>query len=168
MTTKTDTEISALTGEGENLTLSSGLEITIERLKTRQLFKLVKIITSGAGGLLGNLNLNADSDAGEFAGQLLALALVAVPEAEDEAIDFVRSMVSPVGIVEGKLTKKQQETNEKLLTDLYVELHNPELDDLVTIFEKIIENESTHIQALGKRLMSILAIRGKGVEAKSS
>jgi hypothetical protein len=168
-TTKTDNEITALEGEGENLTLSSGLEIEVERLKTRQLFKLVKILTSGGGQLLGNLNLSADSNADEFASQLVALAVVAIPEAEDEAIDFIRAMVRPAGLVRSnKLTKKQAEANEQRAYDLYVELENPELDDLITIFEKVIANEAEHIQSLGKRLMSILSVRSSGVEAKTS
>jgi hypothetical protein len=89
MTTTENSELDALTAEPKALALASGLEIEIERLKTRQLFKFVKIVTSGAGGLLGSLNLSSEGDSSEFAGQLLALTLVAIPEAEDEAIDFI-------------------------------------------------------------------------------
>jgi hypothetical protein len=167
-TAKTDTEISALTGESdESVTLVSGLRLNVQRLKTRQLFKLVKIITSGAGGLLGTLDFSGE-DASDFAGQLLAITVVAIPEAEDEAIEFIRSMVTPADTVTGKLTKKQIEANDALLVQMFTELENPELDDLISIFEKVFANESDHIQSLGKRLMSILAVRNQGAEAKNS
>lgn len=168
MTTTESPELDALTAEPRALALSSGLEIEIERLKTRQLFKFVKIITSGAGGLLSNLNLSSDGDSAEFAGQLLALTLVAIPEAEDEAIDFIRALVRPAGLVLPAKSKKDQATNEELFRQLFVELDNPELDDLITIFEQLISVEAEHVQALGKRLMSVLKVRTEGVEAKNS
>lgn len=168
MTTTENSELDALTAEPKALALASGLEIEIERLKTRQLFKFVKIVTSGAGGLLGSLNLSSEGDSSEFAGQLLALTLVAIPEAEDEAIDFIRSLVRPAGLVVSAKSKKDQARNEELFQELYAELENPELEDLFTIFEQLISVEAEHVQALGKRLLSVLKVRTEGVEAKNS
>lgn len=168
MTTTENSELDALTAEPKALALASGLEIEIERLKTRQLFKFVKIVTSGAGGLLGSLNLSSEGDSSEFAGQLLALTLVAIPEAEDEAIDFIRSLVRPAGLVVSAKSKKDQARNEELFQELYTELENPELEDLFTIFEQLISVEAEHVQALGKRLLSVLKVRTEGVEAKNS
>lgn len=168
MTTKGNKETAALLAEGDTVTLVSGTEVKIERLRTRQLFKLVKILTSGAAHLIPNLNIGPDASADEFAGSLLGMAIIAIPEAEDEAIDFVRSMVTPVGINEKPVTKTDREANEELFRSLYEELYNPDLDDFVTIITTVIQNEAEHIQALGKRLMSLLKVSQQAAAVGSS
>lgn len=159
MTTKkpAETELTALQGEGDTITLTSGTEIRVERLRTRQLFKFVRILTSGAGQILASLNLSRDQDPAEFAGQLIALTVIAIPEAEDEAIEFIRSLVTPVGLVDAK-TKADREKNIELIESVYEELENPELDDVIAIFEKVIEAEAEHIQALGKKIISLISV----------
>jgi len=166
MTTSKD--IDALAPNSEPLELSSGTTVLIERLKTRQLFKLMKILTAGAGSLLANLSFSSDTDPMEFAGQLAGLVFVAIPEAEDEAIEFVQAMVAPANLVQSPRTKADRIENERLWGNLSAELYNPEIDDLISIIERIVRNEAEDIQKLGKRLASLIQMNQAQDAAKNS
>ena len=157
-TKKTDAvsvEVEALDPQPEIITLSTGLEVRVERLRTRGMFKLLKIVTRGAGPILMQMPLDFD-DPEAFVQQLLAVVVMSVPEAEDEAVQFIQSMVVPVGLIEHPKTNAQKEANKALIERLVEELDDPEVDDTISILETIILNEAGDIQALGKRLGSIL------------
>lgn len=132
------------------VTLSSGTEAKLEPLKTRQFFKLLRIVTHGGSHMLGNLNLSSGDDEG-FVTQLLALVIFAVPDAEDEAIEFVQSMLSPV----------TAQPKPEDYAALYAELDNPELDDLVTVIEAVVRRDGADMKALGKRLMTMFQLAQK-------
>lgn len=137
------TEIDQLDPISSSITLTTGHTVEILPLKTRQLFRLMRIITRGGAGLLGTLKWSEGAEA--FTTQLLAIVVWAIPEAENEAIDFVKSLVAiPTG-------KDLPETAE-----IAVALENPDLDDLVSILEVVIRRDGPHVQALGKRLRSLL------------
>ena len=163
MTTET-----SIVGETTKLTLESGLEVNIERLRTRQLMRLLKIITVGAGDALTTITLGEDSSQEQFTSSLIAAIIFAIPEAEDETIEFLLSMVSPVGVVERAKTKRDREANEELYEELYREFQNPELEDTVEIISRVIELEAPHILSLGKRLGTLLKPALLSQEAKSS
>jgi hypothetical protein len=153
-------EIEALSPEVTPITLSTGMEVNVVRMRLRQLMRFMKIITAGANGVLGELSLRADMEPEEFTGQLLGLLLVAIPEAEDEAVEFIKSMVEPVGLIERPRTKDERQKNDDLLVDLYGSLGNPTIDDTFNIIERIVRNEAADIQSLGKRLVAMLAQSG--------
>ena len=157
-TKKTDSasvEVEALDPQPDVITLSTGLEVNVERLRTRGMFKLLKIVTRGAGPFLMQMPLDFD-DAEGFVQQLLAIVVMAVPEAEDEAIQFIQSMVTPVGLVDRPKTEAQKKANKELIERLVDDLDDPEVDDTISIIEAVVRNEAHDIQALGKRLGSIL------------
>lgn len=166
-------ELETLDPTPEQIKLSSGAVVLIEDLKSRQFFKFLRIITHGAMPILADLKLfqmDADMDPGEFGTRLLSALLLSVPDAEDEAIDFVQAMVKPVGLIEGrKLNKQDTERNNALWTAVELELENPELDDLVSIIEAVVTREAADIQALGKRLLGMfrLAQRTGQIPAQS-
>ena len=142
--------------------LESGLKVEIQDLKTRQFFKLLRIVTRGTGSFLADLSLNSGDSQDEFVGKLVAMVLFAIPEAEDEAIDFILSMVEPIGLRSGrKLSNEDKAHNQTITNELYAELYNPELGDLVTIIETIVRREAADIQSLGKRLMKMLDLAKK-------
>lgn len=154
------------------ITLRSGLKVQLESLKARQFFKLLRIITHGAlpgmrdSGLFSGMD---DLDLDEFMGRLLSITVLSIPDAEDETIDFLRSMVYPVGLIERKgLNKQDVERNTILWEALDAELENPDLDDVVTIIEALVKRESEDIQALGKRLASMLKLAEKTGQIPSS
>lgn len=156
-------EIDALVSEDPVLKLpASGIEVRILSLKTRQFFRLVKIITRGAGTALQDFRLDASQSQDEFAGKLIAVVLLSVPEAEDEAIQFIQSMVEPVGLIDGPaMTPADRAHNDKLWEPHRFELYNPELEDTVTVLEKIVEREAADIQSLGKRLQAMFKMAQK-------
>lgn len=148
-------EIKALTGEPEVLTIESGERIVIQRLRTRQMFRLLKILTHGAGPALGSLNFGAE-DTEAFVASLLAITIAAIPNAEDETIEFVLSMVDSADTIEPPRSKGDRERNATLREGLADSLSNPSLDDLFTIIEVVIRKEAPEIAALGKRLAALL------------
>jgi hypothetical protein len=146
------------------MSLQSGMEVQVTRLKTRQFFRLLKVLTHGAGQALIQTSLNFNADPGEFSSKLLMLVMFSIPDAEQEAIDFVQSMVRPKGLQDAPfatLTDAQKEENQALWKKLGDELFNPELDDLVNICELVVKQESGDIQALGKRLAGLLKLAQK-------
>lgn len=151
-------EVAALVPDPEILTLSTGLEVRVERLRTRGMFKLLKIVTRGAGPILMQMPLDFD-DSEAFTQQLLAVVVMAVPEAENEAIEFIQAMVTPSGLIEKPKTDNQRESNKALMEQLVSDLDDPEIDDTISIIEAVIRNEAHDIQALGKRLGSILKVQ---------
>jgi len=160
MAKKVDVEV--IIDEGELVTLQSGLQVTIQPLKSRQFFKLLRIITHGAGGMLLNVKFSGEDTPEEFGAKLLALVGFAIPDAEEEVIDFLQSMVQAAGVKEGRtLSKEDRATNKELTDALLDELYNPELEDLVTLVEAIVTREAEDLQALGKRLMAMFDLAKK-------
>ncbi len=161
------TELDALDPVPETLTLSTGTVVVIEDLRTRQFFKLLRIITRGAMPALADLSLfqmDSEEDAKAFASKLAGMLLVSLPEAENEAIDFIQSMVKPAGLVErrgARLNKQETERNTELWAKVLTDLDNPELDDLVTLIEVVVRREAADIMALGKRLAAMLKLAQK-------
>ncbi len=157
-------EIDKLDPIPETVTLRSGLEVQLESLKARQFFKLLRIITHGAlpGMREAGLFDMDDLDTEEFLGRLLSVTLLSIPDAEDETIAFIRSMVYPTGLIDRRgLNKQDIQHNEVLWAGLDAEMENPDLDDVVTIIEAIVKRESDDIQALGKRLASMMKLAEK-------
>jgi hypothetical protein len=85
----------------------------------------------------------------QFTTMLVGVLLFSIPEAENETIEFVYSMVEPVELTGNK------KLDDPKYEALAKELQNPELDDLVTILETIARQEAADLRALGKRLMAI-------------
>lgn len=137
--------------------LSSGLEVDVVPLKLRETMKLLKIVTRGAGSvleqLMGELDIN---DPVAFAQTLGALILLSIPEAENEVVDFVRSMVIPVGY--NDLSQQEKIDTYRRLAE---ELDNPELDDVISIVERVIRRESEDIRNLGKRISTAFKLAAK-------
>lgn len=161
-------DVDALTAEPDEITLSSGFVVRVERLKTRGMFKLLKIVTRGAMPMLAGGQLDFD-DQDAFVQQILAVVVMAIPEAEQEAIEFIQSMVVPVEFDENAKTNDQKQKNKELFDRLVTELDDPQIDDTISIIETIVRNEASDIQALGKRLGSILKtqIKTPSAEAKN-
>ena len=162
MATNNKADVEVIVDDGDLVELSTGFKLRILPLKSRQFFKLLRIITHGAGGLLMNLNFSGDDTPEQFGAKLLALVGYAVPDAEDEVIDFLLSITEADGVKAGrKLSKEDRESNKELTEQLLDELDNPELEDLLTLIEAIVKLESGDLQALGKRLMAMFEMAKK-------
>jgi|SRR6187551_1032244 len=155
-------DVDVIINAGDSVVLSSGTKVVIQPLKARQFFKLLRIVTHGAGGMLLNVKFSGDDTPEEFGAKLFALVGFAIPDAEDEVIDFLLAMVESEGVKAGRnLSKEEKQTNKELTESLFEELYNPELEDVITIIEAIVQREAEDLQALGKRLMSMFDLAKK-------
>ena len=141
--------------------MSTGFELEIVRMRTRQFFRLLRVLTHGAGPALMQTGLDFSAEGSEFASKLLVLVVMSIPDAESEAVGFLQTMCKPAGEVArpgGKLTKAETDANQALWAQFAEELHNPELTDTLDLIEVIINQEAPELQALGKKLQTILAL----------
>lgn len=153
--------------DSRNIVLSTGTVLILQDLKARQFFKLLRIITHGAAPILPSLKLSSDTSVEEWSQQFLAVIMMAIPESEQETIEFIASMIKPAGLIEGRaLTRADKERNDELWENVERDLSNPELDDMVTIIEAIVRNEGDDLKALGKRLMGMFQLAQKTGQLK--
>jgi len=141
--------------------LTTGLTVEIVRLRTRQFFRLLRVLTHGAGPAMVQAGLDFQAGAEKFTSQLLVLVAMSIPDAEQEAIGFLQSMCKPAGVVDkpdSQLTKPEKAANEALWAQFNTDLFNPELDDLIDLIELIVKQEAPELQALGKKLQSMMAL----------
>jgi hypothetical protein len=160
-----ESELDRIDPDPVTVKLSTGYEVGIQRLKTRQFFRLLKVLTRGLGPAMVQSGLDFSQDKEQFGQNLLAMTLMAIPEAEQQFIEFLQSMCTPVGLHEAhgrnRLSKQQAEDNAAALEELLEELHNPELDDLLDLAEAIVKREAPEIQALGQRMAGLLDLAKK-------
>jgi hypothetical protein len=141
--------------------MSTGFQLEIVRMRTRQFFRLLRVLTHGAGPALMQTGLDFKADSSEFATKLLVLTVMSIPDAESEAVQFLSSMCKPAGIVEktaAQLSKQETEANQALWAQFAEEMHNPELEDTIDLIEIIITQEAPELQALGKKLQRVMAL----------
>lgn len=136
------------------LVLLSGTRFDLESLRLRQFLRLLRIISRGAADVLDQTRINFN-DGEDFIQTFFGMVMFSIPDAEEETVDFLKSMVRPVG-----LTGKPDEDLEKVRA-LSAELDNPELEDTVTIIQAVIEREGEDLRALGKRLSGMLQVAQK-------
>lgn len=162
-------EIDRLDPESTVIELSSGISAKVLPLRMRQLFKLLRIVTRGGAAYLPALRdalmLSGEEDAAEaFGTQLIAIAMLALPEAEDEAVAFIQSVVEPIGLRPGR-DKQTKEQNTQLQVVLEAELFNPDIGDVVTIIETVVHQEKDDLVVLGKRLAAMFKVAAKTDQA---
>lgn len=146
-------EIDRLDPLPDKLKLKNGLEFTVNPMRLRQFLALLRILTRGATGFLAGGGLTA-RDPEEFARQLMMLLLLAIPESEEETIEFVKTLTRPV------LTENP-EIDEKIQLEFEETLNDPELEDIVLIFQKLVQNEAEDLRSLGNRLRSMMSVATK-------
>lgn len=139
----------------------ANVDVYLEELRTRQLFKFLRIITAGAGPLLADISITKDTDADELTQSLLAILFISIPEAASETIDFLQSMVKPVGLIENEKSKVDRQINVEKYTELYALLDNPMPVDTMTLITKIVERETPNMVALGKQIAALLPSAAK-------
>lgn len=134
--------------------LSTGTAVVIRQMNLREFLRLLKIISRGAGASVAGLSLDFDNP-DQFVQTLLAMILFAVPEAENETVDFIQSMVEPANLVrDSKLALEQRRA-------LLEELNNPDLEDMINILGVIVASEGKDLQKLGKRLRAMFSVASK-------
>ena len=161
MTDQPESELDRLDPEPVICKLSTGFQVEVVRLRTRQFFRLLRVLTHGAGPAMMRAGLDFRDDPGEFTQKFLMLVLMSIPDAESEAIAFLQSMCKPAGLIdraESAQSKQEKEDNQALWDQFNKELFNPDLSDTIDLIEAIVRTEAPELQALGKRLESMLAM----------
>jgi hypothetical protein len=154
-----DSELDRLDPQPVLCKLSTGFEVEIVRMRTRQFFRLLRVLTHGAGPTMMQAGLDFSAEGSEFATKLLVLVVMSIPDAESEAVQFLSSMCRPTGLAEkpgAQLTKQETEANQALWAQFAEELHNPELTDTIDLIEVIVTQEAPELQALGKKLQRVM------------
>jgi len=152
-------ELTALDPVPDVLTLADGRQVRVVPLHTRQVFKLFRIIAAGAGAAIGGLRLDPDEDTGVFLEKFAVAVLTALPEAEQQTIDFLQSMVEPVGLRKSRAPNRaDREHDEALWQALFEHFDNPPPEDTVTLIEAIVRRDGADLQALGKRLAAMFRL----------
>ncbi len=152
-------EIDRIDPPENTVKLSNGSAVDLLRMRTRQMFRLLKIITHG--GLGAGITQMVDfSQPGEvFIQQLITVLLLSIPDCEQETLEFLAVMTEPHGLArKPKLTKAETEANAARWDRMNEYLVNPPIDDTITLIEAIIKQEAPEFQALGKRLARTLEI----------
>ena len=154
-----ENELDRLDPEPVLVKLTTGLTVEVVRLRTRQFFRLLKVLTHGAGPAVVQAGLDFSAGAEQFATQLVTLVAMSIPDAEQEAIAFLQSMCKPAGLADRpKLSKQEQQGNDELWEQFNKDLFNPELDDTIDLLELIVKAEAPELQALGKKLQRMLQL----------
>lgn len=140
----------------EEFELANGSMVKVAPLKMRELLKLLRIVTRGGAVLLPTLRFNGVS-ASDFAVQFVSIVTFAIPEAEEQAVEFVQAITLPADLQEGD-SQAVRSFNQQQINDLYVYLNNPELEDFVSIIERLVYREKDNLQSLGKRLQTMFKL----------
>jgi hypothetical protein len=157
----TDSELDRLDPQPVICKLSTGLQVEVVRLRTRQFFRLLRVLTHGAGPAMMQAGLDFREDAGDFMQKFLMLVVMSIPDAETEAVGFLQSMLKPAGLVdkpESQQTKQEKEDSTELWKQFNTDLFNPDLDDTIELIETIVRQEAPELQALGKKLQRALSM----------
>lgn len=148
-----DTELPPILGDPAGFALASGRRVRLRPLATLELFALVRVVTTGLGPAITELNIDPDEPDRIFAARMAGLTLSALPNAGHEAVAFLRSMVEPVGLAKGiNIHKADRQRNQALQAELEAEMVNPDPMDTIEIVERIWQRDAGNLQALGKRL----------------
>jgi hypothetical protein len=156
-----DSELDRIDPQPVTCKLSTGFTVEVVRMQTRQFFRLLRVLTHGAGPALAQAGLDFSAGPGVFGQKLLMLVIMSIPDAEQEAIGFLASMTRPAGITDkpaSQLTKQESEGDQALWTRFNEEMHNPEMTDTLDLIEVIVTQEAPELQALGKKLQKMLEL----------
>jgi hypothetical protein len=164
-----DNDIDRIDPVPDTITLASGIEVHVLPLRTRELFKMLRIITHGAGQTILNSGLDFKDESSVFLQKLLGIILFSIPDAENETVAFLQAMVEPADLTDKPsrdLNKQEREDNIALWTKLNMEMYNPDPSDTIDIIENVVRRESADLQALGKKLTSFLSIAARTGQLK--
>lgn len=142
MTASTETQDLNAILPTEGKIVVEGIPATVKRLKSREFMKLVRILTNGMGAGIGDIDLSGDEET--LQGKFIALAVMAIPNAEDEFHDFIANVVVPD-------SKSQTDELRKALLE-------PELDTTIDVLTIVAAQEAADFRSLVGKLKAALKI----------
>lgn len=134
----------------------AGVECRINRMKTREMFALLRIVTLGGTNVDMVASVFEKGQSEEVMAQkLFAAILVTIPSAENDVVDLIRKMVGKTDAATPDEWVKVQR-----------ELANPDLDVTLAVVQAIVEQEAGEIVRLGKVARSWWETMGPSIKAK--
>lgn len=112
----------------ESVTVA-GVLCKVNRVRTRELMLLARILTRGIGENMAMVDFKGDPD--EVEAQVLGLLVVAIPEAGDEVLDLLRVIVQPAE----KIVDEQQRNA------FAREMGNPDVDTMLDALGVMVRQE---------------------------
>lgn len=126
---------------GEIRVTLNGIECRVKRLKTREFLALMRVLTNGLGPGLGQVDLDF-TDGETVARDLSALMMIALPSAVEEFTLFLADVAVPVNPEKNAAVKKY--------------LHdNPEIDELIDVFEAVATQERDDLAGLAGKAQAM-------------
>lgn len=139
----------------------NGVRCRVNRLKTREFLALMRMMVRGAGPAMKPLLDSIEwDDQKQAVTDLLAVLMVVVPEAPEDFMAFLRSVVTPI-VDDGKKVDKDT------LLLWGTEMQNPELDTMLEIAKRIVTQEIDDLQALVGKAKAMSGKLGPILEEKS-
>lgn len=117
--------------------------VVVNRLRTREFLALMRFLTAGVGPAIAEIDFGQDQ--AELTGELIALLVVGVAEADQEFVGFVQAIVQPVG------------TSDEEQARVISEMRNPSLDDMLLIAERLAVQEAPDLQRLLGKVQAMWA-----------
>ncbi len=133
------TQIEEIMGSVDNRLLVDDIECEVGRLKTREFFALMRVLTRGMGGQVVSL-FEAGLPTEELGARFVGALLMSLPQAENDFLLLMKQMVRPV--------------DPAMAEPLKAALDNPELEVLMQVAETIALQEAGELTRLGKAARS--------------
>jgi hypothetical protein len=121
-----------------------GIPARVRRLKSKEFLGLIRVLTLGLGPNIQHVKLEGDKD--EVTGQVIAMFMMAIPEAVEEFGQFMFKIVEPV--------------DPKQAVQLARAMDNPEIDTLLDLITTVAEQEAPDFASLvGKAKAALTRIQ---------
>lgn len=145
MTAKNQTPDLEVIVPSEGTFVVDGITARVKRLKSKEFLGLIRVLTLGLGPSIGQFDLSG-KDEEEVQGKVIAMFIMAIPEAIDEFGEFLFSVVEPVD--------KSQDGQ------LHLAMKNPDMDVLLEVITVIAEQEADDFASLvGKAKAALTRIQ---------
>lgn len=137
---ETKPDIEVILATPGNLVIE-GIPAQVKRLKSREFFGLLRVLTNGLGTNIHLFKLDT-SNPEALQGEIVAMAVMAIPNAFDDFASFVQIIVEP------KDRKQAQELRDVL--------DNPDPEVLIDVLTILAEQEKDDIIGLGGKAKAAL------------
>lgn len=116
----------------------AGVECTVNRVRTRELMLLARVLTRGIGENLQMVDFESD----DAEAQIMGLLVVAIPEAGEEVVDLIRVLVRPL---------EKLPDQDPRAAGFHEEMQNPDVDTTLDTLAVLVRQEmETFPLLLGK------------------